>query len=215
MIHTLRVTEIFFSLQGESKSSGRPTVFIRLTGCPLRCVYCDTAYAFSGGMQYTLEEILQQVRTYNCPYVCVTGGEPLVQPNCLALLRDLAEAGYHVSLETSGAIDVSGVDERISKVMDLKTPASGEMEKNLFTNIPLLGINDQIKFVIGGERDYQWAKSIVETHKLIDRVGEVLFSPVYESLAPAQLAQWILSDQMNVRMQIQLHKILWQDARGK
>jgi 7-carboxy-7-deazaguanine synthase len=214
MDSSLRITEIFFSLQGEANTVGLPTVFIRLTGCPLRCVYCDTAYAFSGGEKKTLAEIINTVKQYNTRYVTVTGGEPLAQPGCLGLLRLLANEGYSVSLETSGALDVSGVDSRITKVMDLKTPASGEMERNLYDNINYLRAQDQVKFVIADEADYQWSKQIMQHYNLSERC-QVLFSPVMGQMQPQWLADSILSDQLQVRFQIQLHKFLWDDAQGK
>ncbi|MDT4332483.1 7-carboxy-7-deazaguanine synthase QueE [Methylomonas sp. MED-D] len=211
---SLRITEIFYSLQGEADSVGWPTVFIRLTGCPLRCAYCDTAYAFSGGEKMPISAILQRVREYSTRYVTVTGGEPLAQPDCLSLLSALADSGYQVSLETSGALDVSGVDARIVKVMDLKTPASGEMARNRYENLDCLTPRDQIKFVIADSADYQWSKQQVNEHRLAERC-QVLFSPVMGQMAPSELADRILADQLPVRFQIQLHKFLWDDARGK
>lgn len=210
----LRITEIFYSLQGEARSVGLPTVFIRLTGCPLRCGYCDTAYAFSGGQWYSLQEILDSVARYNTRYITVTGGEPLAQKNCPALLKQLCDSGYEVSLETSGALDVCSIDPRVIKVMDLKTPSSGEQDKNLYTNIDCLNRQDQVKFVIGDRQDYDWALEILRNYKLADRC-EILFSPVYESLTPVQLADWILHDQLPVRFQLQLHKLLWGDEPGR
>jgi len=212
---SMRITEIFHSLQGESLSSGCPTVFVRLTGCPLRCGYCDTAYAFTGGMLYRIDEILREVATHEARYVCVTGGEPLAQPGCLPLLVDLCDAGYKVSLETSGALDVSRVDPRVIKVMDLKTPASGEMERNLYSNIELLSPQDQIKFVICDEADYQWSVARLKEYQLDKKVGEVLFSPSYSDLEPGLLADWVLRDRLPVRFQLQLHKLLWADAAGR
>jgi len=209
----LRITEIFYSLQGESVTTGYPTVFIRLTGCPLRCVYCDTAYAFKGGSNMEVSDILQKVSGYKTSYVTVTGGEPLAQKACLELLGKLCDAGdYHVSLETSGAMDISAVDKRVTIVMDLKTPDSGELEKNLYSNIDHLKSNDQIKFVIGSRDDYEWSKLCLSQYKL-DRFS-LLFSPVHGKLQAVDLANWILEDQLNVRMQVQLHKLLWGDARG-
>lgn len=210
----LRVTEIFYSLQGETNTVGLPTVFIRLTGCPLRCVYCDTAYAFSGGEKLTLAQIVQQVKTYKTRFVTVTGGEPLAQPGCNALMVELLDAGYQVSLETSGAMDVSKVDPRVIKVMDLKTPSSGEMGRNLYDNIAHLNLHDQVKFVIADEVDYAWSKQQLIVHDLPERC-QVLFSPVMGMLSPTELADKILADQLPVRFQIQLHKYLWGDARGK
>lgn len=211
---TLRLTEIFYSIQGESRSLGLPTVFVRLTGCPLRCQYCDTAYAFSGGELFTLEQILLQVAAFKPRYVCVTGGEPLAQPNALPLLNALCEAGYSVSLETSGALDVSAVDARVSRVVDLKTPGSHEAERNLYSNLAHLGQHDQVKFVICSREDYQWARFKVDEYALCERVGEVLFSPSHAELAPRQLAEWIVEDNLPVRFQMQLHKYLWNDEPG-
>lgn len=211
----IRITEIFHSLQGEARTVGRPTVFVRLTGCPLRCGYCDTAYAFSGGVVYRQEDVLREVASYAPKYVTVTGGEPLAQPSCLPLLSALCDAGYEVSLETSGAIDVAGVDSRVIKVMDLKTPGSGEEARNLYANIPLLLPHDQVKFVICDETDYNWSRAKLEEYTLADKVEDVLFSPSFETLAPEQLAEWILRDRLPVRFQIQLHKYLWADAAGR
>ena len=210
----LRLTEIFYSLQGEARSVGVPTVFIRLTGCPLRCQYCDTTYSFTGGEKYSLEQILAQVASYGARYVCVTGGEPLAQPNCLLLLTALCDAGYQVSLETSGALDVSQVDVRVSKVLDLKTPDSGESHRNLYDNVPYLTLNDQIKFVICSKRDYDWARFKLDEYQLIPRVSDVLFSPSYGQQNPTELAQWILHDKLAVRLQLQLHKFLWNNEAG-
>jgi 7-carboxy-7-deazaguanine synthase len=211
----IRITEIFFSLQGEARTSGRPTVFVRLTGCPLRCTYCDTAYAFTGGIIYDQAQVLHEVASYEPEYVCVTGGEPLAQPNCLILLTALCEQGYAVSLETSGAMDVSKVDPRVSKVMDLKTPSSGEMERNLYSNIDHLQQHDQVKFVIGSEQDYLWSVQMLREYQLQHRVADVLFSPSHETMQPAVLADWIIRDRLPVRFQFQLHKLLWADAAGK
>jgi 7-carboxy-7-deazaguanine synthase len=211
----LRITEIFHSLQGEARTVGRPTVFVRLTGCPLRCGYCDTAYAFSGGVVYRQEDVLREVASYAPSYVTVTGGEPLAQPSCLPLLTALCDAGYEVSLETSGALDVSAVDPRVIKVMDLKTPGSGEEARNLYANIPLLLPHDQVKFVICDEADYAWSRTKLEEYQLAAKVEDVLFSPSHETLAPEQLAEWILRDRLPVRFQIQLHKYLWADAAGR
>jgi 7-carboxy-7-deazaguanine synthase len=210
----LRLTEIFYSLQGEARSVGVPTVFVRLTGCPLRCQYCDTTYSFTGGEKYTVEQILTQVASYGARYVCVTGGEPLAQPNCLLLLNALCDAGYQVSLETSGALDVSQVDVRVSKVLDLKTPDSGESHRNLYDNVPHLTPNDQIKFVICSKRDYDWARFKLDEYQLIPRVSDVLFSPSYGQQNPTELAQWILDDKLAVRLQLQLHKFLWNNEAG-
>lgn len=211
----LRITEIFYSLQGESTLVGLPTVFIRLTGCPLRCSYCDTAYAFNGGVRMSVDAIIDQVRQYNTRYITVTGGEPLAQANCLELISSLLDRSYVVSLETSGALDVSRVDLRAIKVMDIKTPSSGEQSRNLYKNLDHLTVNDQIKFVIANDEDYQWSKSILDEYQLIDRC-QILFSPVAGGeQSPVELAEKILTDQLTVRFQLQLHKILWQDAKGK
>ena len=210
----LRITEIFFSLQGESRSVGWPTVFVRLTGCPLRCGYCDTAYAFQGGEWQLLDEIVKRVAQYHARYVTVTGGEPLAQKDCVKLLTRLCDAGYEVSLETSGALDISTVDPRVIRIMDIKTPGSGEEVKNRWENIALLGAQDQVKFVICDRTDYDWAKKIIARHALTD-ICEVLFSPVFGRLKPRDLADWILQDQLPVRFQLQLHKILWGDEPGR
>jgi 7-carboxy-7-deazaguanine synthase len=214
MTHSLKITEIFYSLQGESNTVGFPTVFIRLTGCPLRCSYCDTAYAFSGGEKRSLENILEQVKSYNAKYITVTGGEPLAQPACYELLVGLANQGYIVSLETSGAQDISRVDQRVIKVMDLKTPSSGELDKNIYKNIEYLTEKDQVKFVIANKIDYDWSKSMIEQYALSDRC-EILFSPVMGEMNPTELAEKIIQDNVPVRFQIQLHKYLWGDAQGK
>ncbi len=211
---SLRITEIFYSLQGETSRVGLPTVFIRLTGCPLRCHYCDSAYAFTGGQSMTLQAIMDEVIRYPTRYVTVTGGEPLAQKNSLLLMRMLCDAGYQVSLETSGALDVSGVDSRVMKVLDIKTPASGEVEKNLWQNLEYLNADDEIKFVLCNEDDYIWACKILQERKLVDKC-EVLFSPSQEQLSPTDLADWILRDQLPVRMQLQLHKILWGNVAGR
>lgn len=204
----LRITEIFYSLQGEADTAGVPTAFIRLTGCPLRCQYCDTAYAFHGGRWMAFAAILEQVGEYGCRYVCVTGGEPLAQKNCAGLLRDLCANGYRVSLETSGAADLSAVDPRVIKVMDLKTPGSGEAERNLWQNLGLLSADDQIKFVICGRADFEWAAEQVRQRQL-DGICTVWFSPSYEQIEPVDLADWILQEGLPVRLQLQLHKYLW------
>ena len=210
----LRISEIFHSLQGETSRAGLPTVFVRLTGCPLRCSYCDTAYAFSGGQNMTLAAILEEVGRYETPYVTVTGGEPLAQKGCLELLRLLCDAGYEVSLETGGALDVSGVDARVMKVLDIKTPGSGEAEKNLWGNLDHLQAQDEVKFVLCDEADYAWAKQVVQERGLAQKCG-VLFSPSQGQLAPDQLAEWILRDRLPVRLQLQLHKLLWGNERGR
>ena len=210
----LRITEIFFSLQGESSLVGYPTVFIRLTGCPLRCGYCDTSYAFTGGEWLSIDDILLQLKQYQTPYVCVTGGEPLAQKVCLELLTRLCDQGYQVSLETSGALDISQVDGRVKRVMDLKTPASGEEKRNRYENIDCLSVSDEVKFVIADRQDYEWSKQIVEQYKLTSKCA-VLFSPVQLEMSATDLAEWILQDQLAVRFQIQLHKYLWSNQPGK
>ena len=209
----LRITEIFYSLQGETSRIGLPTVFVRLTGCPLRCGYCDTAYAFTGGQNRSLCEILQQVAPHQSRYVTVTGGEPLAQKNCLPLLVALCDAGYAVSLETSGALDIGGVDARVMRVVDIKTPGSGEVAKNRWENLPLLTPHDELKFVICDEADYQWAKEILTQYQLAEKCP-VSFSPVQGVLSATQLADWILRDHLPVRFQVQLHKILWNNEAG-
>ncbi|MDO9269316.1 MAG: 7-carboxy-7-deazaguanine synthase QueE [Methylobacter sp.] len=210
----LRITEIFYSLQGESNTVGLPTVFIRLTGCPLRCVYCDTAYAFTGGEKTGIDAIIAQAEQYGTQYITVTGGEPLAQPGCLELMTKLLDKGYVVSLETSGALDVSKVDQRVVKVMDLKTPSSGELSRNCYQNIEYLTAKDQVKFVIGNDSDYDWSKSILTEYDL-PNLCEILFSPVMGQQNPTELAEKILKDRLPVRFQLQLHKILWDDAQGK
>lgn len=209
----LRISEIFFSLQGETSRIGLPTVFIRLTGCRLRCGYCDTAYAFTGGQNQTLAAILEQVARYGARYITVTGGEPLAQKNCLPLLTALCDAGYQVSLETSGALDIGAVDARVMRVMDIKTPASGEVEKNRWDNLALLTPHDEIKFVLCDENDYQWASAILVKHQLAN-ICEVLFSPAHGAISATQLADWILRDRLPVRFQLQLHKLLWNNEAG-
>lgn len=211
----LRITEIFHSLQGEARSVGWPTVFVRLTGCPLRCHYCDTAYAFHGGESRSLPEILAEVQRYGSRHVTVTGGEPLAQrKGCHALLQALVDAGHDVSIETSGAMDISGIDSRVSRVVDLKTPASGELERNLWSNVALLEPNDQVKFVICDRNDYEWARQMLEEHTLADRC-EVLFSPSFGQISGRELADWVVADALPVRFQLQLHKLLWGDVPGR
>lgn len=211
---TLRISEIFFSLQGETSRAGLPTVFIRLTGCPLRCGYCDTTYAFTGGNTMTLTEIMAEVAYHPTRYVCVTGGEPLAQKNVHPLLRLLCDAGYAVSLETSGALDVSMVDTRVMKILDIKTPASGEVSKNLWGNLEYLSATDEIKFVVCDDADYQWAKQCLSDRQLSDKCS-VIFSPAQGQISATNLAEWILRDGLKVRLQIQLHKILWGNEKGK
>lgn len=210
----LRVTEIFFSLQGETRTVGLPTVFLRLTGCPLRCQYCDTSYAFQGGSWRSIESLLSEIKTYRAHYVTVTGGEPLAQKACLPLLEQLCDAGYEVSLETSGALDVSAVDSRVIKIVDVKTPGSKEVDKNYWQNMSCLLPLDQVKFVICDRHDYEWAKEILTHYQLNERC-HVLFSPSHQELAPAELADWILEDHLPVRFQIQLHKYLWGEVAGR
>jgi len=212
---SLRITEIFHSLQGESATVGLPTVFVRLTGCPLRCQYCDTEYAFSGGDLMELDDILNAVAEHQCGYVTVTGGEPLAQPKCHQLLRLLCDQGYKVSLETSGALPIDDVDQRVSVILDLKTPGSNECQKNLEENIGFLKISDQVKFVICDRNDYEWAKAKTQQLDLATRVSEILFSPSFEQLSPSQLADWILQDRLAVRMQLQLHKLIWGNEPGR
>jgi 7-carboxy-7-deazaguanine synthase len=210
---SLRIFEIFHSLQGESSRVGLPTVFVRLTGCPLRCGYCDTEYAFHGGSTQSFDEILARVESYKAQYVCVTGGEPLAQKGCHDLLKMLCDAGYKVSIETSGAMDIVQVDERVSVIMDIKTPGSGEESKNLWTNVAALSAKDEVKFVLVDRADYDWAKQILVKYDLTS-ICPVLFSPVYKTLPPADLAAWVLEDHLPVRMQVQLHKILWGEKAG-
>jgi 7-carboxy-7-deazaguanine synthase len=212
---TLRITEVFLSLQGETTLAGLPTVFVRLTGCPLRCGYCDSAYAFTGGTVRTLDDILAEVAGYGVRHVTVTGGEPLAQPNALPLLERLCDAGHVVSLETSGALDVAGVDDRVIKIVDIKTPGSGECSRNLWSNLAHLRPSDQLKFVLCNRNDYDWARLKLDELRLCERVGEVLFSPCAETLPPRDLADWIVADRLPVRMQIQLHKLLWGDEPGR
>jgi len=210
----LKITEIFHSLQGEARDAGRPTVFIRLTGCPLRCTYCDSEYAFFGGEWIHIDQIIEQTASYPTKYVCVTGGEPLAQKRCHELLVKLCDAGFQVSLETSGAIDISKVDERVSRVLDIKTPDSGEVERNLWINLDALNKHDQIKFVICSRTDYEWALNEIRTRGLEQKL-EILISPSWGQQDVTELAGWVLEDGLNVRVQLQLHKLLWGDVPGK
>jgi 7-carboxy-7-deazaguanine synthase len=210
----LRISEIFLSLQGEGRSTGYPTVFVRLAGCPLRCDYCDTAYAFSGGEWLSLEAILRQVDAFRTDHVCVTGGEPLAQKGCLALLSALCDAGYRVSLETSGALDISGVDARVTRIVDLKTPGSGEEQRNRMSNLDCLNTDDQVKFVITDRNDYEWSCEQLKSLRIMDRC-EVLFSPAQDRIDPTQLADWMVEDRVEARLQLQLHKLLWGDQPGR
>jgi 7-carboxy-7-deazaguanine synthase len=210
----LRINEIFHSLQGEADCVGFPTVFVRLTGCPLRCQYCDTEYAFHSGSWFDLAAIIEKVRSFDAQYVCVTGGEPLAQPNCIALLKELCDADFQVSLETSGAFDIAAVDARVSRVIDVKTPASNEAARNRIENFAALTSRDQLKFVICSRDDYDWSKAFLNEHALLGR-SRVLFSPSYNQLSPTLLADWILADRLPVRFQLQLHKVLWGDVPGK
>ena len=210
----LKITEVFLSLQGESRSVGWPTVFIRLTGCPLRCTYCDSAYAFHGGEWRSIPDLVEEARAHGVRHVCVTGGEPLAQKRCLILLKALCDAGFEVSLETSGALDIAEVDPRVSIVLDLKTPDSGEVSRNRLANLPLLSSKDQVKFVLCSRADYDWAKAMVAEHGLPARC-EVLFSPSFDQVTPRELADWIVADRLPVRFQLQLHKQLWGDEPGR
>jgi 7-carboxy-7-deazaguanine synthase len=210
----LKITEVFLSLQGEARDAGWPTVFVRLTGCPLRCQYCDTAYAFHGGEWRDIDAILTEVASYGVRHVCVTGGEPLAQKRCIVLLQRLCDAGYDVSLETSGAIDIADVDPRVSRVLDIKTPGSMEVTRNRWENLPLLTAHDQVKFVICDRADFDWARGIVVSHRLADTC-DVLFSPSYTQVAPRDLADWIVAERLPVRYQVQLHKLLWNDEPGR
>ena len=210
----LRITEVFLSLQGEARDAGWPTVFVRLTGCPLRCQYCDTAYAFHGGQWRDIDAILAEVASHGVRHVCVTGGEPLAQKRCIGLLAKLCDAGYRVSLETSGAIGIGDVDPRVSRVLDIKTPGSAEVARNLWANLGLLTSHDQVKFVLCGRDDYDWARGIVAEQRL-DAICDVLFSPSKDELDPRELADWIVADRAPVRFQMQLHKLLWNDEPGR
>ncbi len=211
---TVRITEIFYSLQGETRTAGFATVFVRLTGCPLRCVYCDTEYAFQGGELKTIDEIVSEVGDFKPRYVTVTGGEPLAQKSCWPLLEKLCDQGYEVSLETSGAISTQNLDPRVVTVLDFKTPASGEVERNDYQNIGRLQNHDQVKFVICNREDYEWSRFKLDEYQLVERVQDVLFSPSYGDVNATELAEWILADNLRVRMQLQLHKLLWQDEPG-
>ncbi|MBX3709069.1 MAG: 7-carboxy-7-deazaguanine synthase QueE [Gammaproteobacteria bacterium] len=211
---SLRVSEIFFSLQGETKTVGLPTIFIRLTGCPLRCQYCDTAYAFYGGIRYDLDTVMTEIKKYHTHYVTVTGGEPLAQKACLKLLTRLCDEGYEVSLETSGAMPIVNVDSRVVKVLDIKTPGSLEVEKNHWDNVLYLLPHDQVKFVICHQEDYAWAKQVIQKYSLAEKC-HILLSPSYQQMQPRDLADWILRDQLPVRLQVQLHKYLWGDVPGR
>tara|TARA_Y100000758_G_scaffold64147_1_gene41554 strand:- start:1433 stop:2083 length:651 start_codon:yes stop_codon:yes gene_type:complete len=211
---SLRITEIFSSIQGETSKTGLPTIFIRLTGCPLRCQYCDTSYAFYGGEVMLIEDIIYQVKELNFRDVCVTGGEPLAQPNSKKLLKDLVNLDFQVSLETGGSINLEGIDEHVKIIMDIKTPDSGELKKNRWENIRLLKKSDEMKFVICSREDYQWSKEIIEAYK-IDKICPILFSPCSESVDPRDLAEWILADQLPIRFQMQIHKILWDNQPGR
>lgn len=211
---SLRITEIFYSLQGEARSVGLPTVFVRLTGCPLRCVYCDTEYAFSGGQVHSLAQIMAQIEGFGCRRVCVTGGEPLAQPECAQLLSVLCDQGFEVSLETSGAMSLESIDRRVSRVMDLKTPDSGESHRNLWSNIAYLTPNDQLKFVICSRADYDWARFKIDEYQLLGRVSDVLMSPSHGVVSATDLAEWMLADRLEARLQLQLHKFLWNDEPG-
>ena len=211
---SLRITEIFFSIQGETSKIGLPTVFIRLTGCPLRCQYCDTSYAFYGGEVMLFEDIIHQVTKFNCKDVCVTGGEPLAQANSKKLLKDLADLDFQVSLETGGSISLEGIDERVKIIMDIKTPDSGESTKNRWENLELLKQSDELKIVICSREDYQWSKDIIEQYKISEKCP-ILFSPCTESIDPRDLAEWILTDQLPIRFQMQIHKILWDNQPGR
>jgi len=213
-VERLRITEIFLSLQGEARDAGWPSVFVRLTGCPLRCTYCDTAYAFHGGQWRDIDAILAEVASHGVRHVCVTGGEPLAQKRCLRLLERLCDAGYVVSLETSGALDIAGVDPRVSRVLDIKTPGSGEAGRNRWSNLPLLAAHDQVKFVICSREDFDWARGVLAEHRLHERC-DVLFSPSHGQVGARELADWIVAEKLPVRFQTQLHKLLWNDEPGR
>lgn len=212
---SVKITEIFYSLQGETSTVGLPTTFVRLTGCPLRCVYCDTEYAFHGGERLAIDTVLEKVRELGCRRITVTGGEPLAQKPCLRLLTELCDQGYSVSLETSGAMSIAGVDPRVSIILDLKTPASGEVSRNDYSNIPLLKAVDEVKFVLTDRRDYDWAVMKLDELGLADKVNNILFSPTFGQLSPTDLADWVVADRLPVRVQLQLHKLLWNDEPGR
>jgi len=210
----VKLTEVFLSIQGEADSVGWPTVFVRLTGCPLRCQYCDTQYAFYGGEWFSIDQVLERVESFSTKHVCVTGGEPLAQKGCLSLLQRLCDAGYRVSLETSGAIDVTNVDSRVVRVVDIKTPGSGEVARNRYENLDVVRPDEQVKFVLCSREDFEWARDFIRERRLYERCT-VLFSPSYGQLEPRDLAQWVLDERLPVRLQIQLHKVLWGDTPGK
>jgi len=212
---TVKITEIFYSLQGETSTVGLPTVFVRLTGCPLRCVYCDTEYAFYGGQRMAVDEVVTEVKKLNAPWVTVTGGEPLAQKSSHALMRKLCDEEYKVSLETSGALSIADVDNRVTVILDLKTPSSGEASRNLYENLSLLKADDEVKFVICDRQDYEWARMKMDEYALAGKVKNILFSPAFASLSATSLADWIVADRLAVRMQLQLHKILWNDEKGR
>lgn len=211
---TLKITEIFYSLQGEARTIGLPTVFVRLTGCPLRCGYCDSEYAFYGGERLSFEMILEKIAAFNPRHICVTGGEPLAQKECLPFLEALCDRGYEVSLETSGALPIEAVDTRVSRVMDIKTPGSGEVSRNRWENVDFLSLHDQLKFVICSREDYEWARFKVDELALAGKVSDVFFSPCHGKVKPVELAEWILADNLPVRFQLQMHKLLWNDEPG-
>lgn len=211
---SLKVNEIFYSLQGEAARAGLPTVFVRLTGCPLRCVWCDTEHSFSGGQRLSIAQIVAEVDRHATRQICVTGGEPLAQKACLPLLTALCDAGYEVCLETSGALDIAAVDARVARIVDLKAPGSGESDKNLWSNVALLNARDEVKFVVKDRADYEWTRRTIDEHQLASRCA-LLVSPVQGEIDPTQLAEWILADHLPVRFQLQLHKLLWGNMRGK
>lgn len=211
---TLKITEIFYSLQGEARTIGLPTVFVRLTGCPLRCGYCDSEYAFYGGERLSFNVIFEKIVTFNPRHICVTGGEPLAQKECLPFLEALCDRGYEVSLETSGALPIEAVDTRVSRVMDIKTPGSGEVARNRWENVDFLNFHDQLKFVICSREDYEWARFKVDELALVGKVSDVFFSPCHGKVKPVELAEWILADNLPVRFQLQMHKLLWNDEPG-